>query len=194
MRALAAVFPYLDDVAANDGGIFVLPGSHKSTLVRPVSLFGSLGIQGSRVAGRNFGSNATEARDAAWEDTPEARAKIPGKRPAAGQIPEGCIKPTFTAGDILILPEATLHGVVPWRAKGRTRRALMLRHCLHYLEGSVDCGRELEGTIHPLTMELMASAPARTVKKVAKMSAREIAAAFNDSTEPSQRSGHAARL
>ena len=36
----------------------------------------------------------------------------------------GCIKPEFKAGDMLILPEATLHGVVPWRAEGRTRRCV----------------------------------------------------------------------
>ena len=122
------VFPYFDDVGPDDGGIFLLPGSHKSPLARPETLFGSIGQTGSKVAGRDFGANAWVAHDAAWDDSPEAHDLIPGERPVDMKVPEGCIKPEFKAGDILILPEATLHCVVPWRADGRTRRALMLRH------------------------------------------------------------------
>ena len=33
-------------------------------------------------------------------------------------IPDGCVKPTFQAEDVLILPEATLHCVMPWAAEG----------------------------------------------------------------------------
>jgi hypothetical protein len=166
----------------------MLPGSHKSPLVRPASLFGSVGIQGSRVAGRDFGSNVTEAHDAAWDDSAEAHAKIPGMRPQRGEVPEGCIKPTLHAGDVLILPEATLHGVMPWRAAGgRKRRALMLRHCLQHEPGSTDCGKELEGTVHPLTAEFMACAPVGRVKRVAQLSARESGAAFDEAETGSPR-------
>ena len=50
------VFPYFDDVGPEDGGLFVLPGSHKSALVRPSELFGSIGKMGSSVAGRKHSS------------------------------------------------------------------------------------------------------------------------------------------
>jgi ectoine hydroxylase-related dioxygenase (phytanoyl-CoA dioxygenase family) len=33
------VFPYLDDVNAGDGGLIVLPGSHKAAFPRPEALF-----------------------------------------------------------------------------------------------------------------------------------------------------------
>ena len=150
------IFPYFDDVGPDDGGIFLLPGSHKSPLARPETLFGSIGQTGSKVAGRNFGGNSVIAHDAAWDDSPEARDLIPGTRPVDMQIPEGCIKPEFKAGDILILPEATLHCVVPWRAEdGRTRRALMLRHDFQHRAPDSIHSTGLEGLVHPLTAELV---------------------------------------
>lgn len=189
------VFPYFDDVGPEDGGIFLLPGSHKSPLPRPATLFGSIGQTGSRVAGRDFGGNSVIAHDAAWDDSPEAHDLVPGTRPIGGRaIPEGCIKPEFKAGDILILPEATTHCVVPWRTDGRTRRALMLRHDFqHRADTTSMTSPELEGTVHPLTAELMSYAPKGHTKDVSKMSAAEIKAAF-DAVEQRDSPGQQARL
>eukprot|EP01043_Picozoa_sp_COSAG02_P010894 COSAG02_NODE_393_length_23190_cov_56.721926_12_plen_370_part_00 len=172
------IFPYFDDVGPNDGGIFLLPGSHKSPLPRPETLFGSIGQTGSQVAGRDFGSNHVIAHDAAWDDSSRAHKLIPGKRPIGGKIPEGCVKPEMSAGDILIMPEATLHCVIPWRAEGRMRRALMLRHDLQH-RGAADAPGQLKSIVHPLTAELMSFAPKGHLKAVAKMSAAEIQAAFD---------------
>jgi hypothetical protein len=188
------VFPYFDDVGPDDGGIFLLPGSHKSPLPRPETLFGSIGQTGSKVAGRDFGANAVVAHDAAWDDSPEAHDLIPGTRPVGMKVPEGCIKPEFKAGDVLILPEATLHCVVPWRADGRTRRALMLRHDFqHRADTSSMTSPELEGVVHALTAELMSFAPKGHTKDVARMSAGEIQAAF-DAAEQRASPGEQARL
>ena len=104
------VFPYLDDVTENDGGVFMLPGSHKSQLVRPPLLFGVYG-QADRTA--------HEARPPKEQET--ASQRLPR------EIPEGCLKPSVAAGDYIILPEATVHGVCPWRATDRVRRTLALR-------------------------------------------------------------------
>jgi hypothetical protein len=170
------------DVGPEDGGLILLPGSHKSSLVRPKMLFGSIGMQGSSVAGRNFGGNNVVAHDAAWDDSPAAHKLIPGLRPVDGKIPDGCIKPEFKAGDIAIMAEATTHGVMPWRAEGRTRRCLMVRHDFQH-RGSLEGAGTLEGVVHPLTVELMSYAPKGHTKGVAKMSAAEISAAF-DAVEP----------
>ena len=155
-----------------------MPGSHKSSLVRPSELFGSIGKMGSSVAGRNFGSNNVVAHDAAWDDSPEAHELIPGPRPLDGKVPDGCIKPEFRAGDIAVMAEACTHGVVPWRAEGRTRRCLMIRHDYQH-RGSPEGAGALEGIVHPLTAELMSFAPIGHTKEVARMSAAEIAAAFD---------------
>ena len=40
------VFPYLDDVHPGDGGLLVLPGSHKSQFDRPPQLFSQGRIEG----------------------------------------------------------------------------------------------------------------------------------------------------
>ena len=153
-----------------------MPGSHKSPLPRPETLFGSIGQTGSKVAGRDFGSNHAVAHDAAWDDSPAAHKIIPGERPVDGKLPDGCIKPEFKAGDILIMPEATLHCVVPWRAEGRKRRALMIRHDLQHRGTGPG---ELAAVVHPLTAELMSFAPRGHTKAVAKMTAAEIQAAFD---------------
>ena len=101
------MFPYLDDVLENDGGVFMLPGSHKSQFVRPPSLFGSYG-QAERTAHENQTKHCSEQR-------------LPA------ELPVGCLKPSVAAGDFIVLPEATVHGVIPWRTAERVRRTLSLR-------------------------------------------------------------------
>ncbi len=88
----------------------MLPGSHKSQFVRPPSLFGVYG-QADRTA--------HEAK------TPEAQQAANQRLPF--DIPAGCIKPSVVAGDFIVLPEATVHGVCPWHATDRVRRTLALR-------------------------------------------------------------------
>ena len=107
------VFPYLDDVLEGDGGVFVLPGSHKAQFVRPPSLFGKYG-QADRTA----------------HDSKPAERQLAENRQLPHALPDYCLKPTVRAGDVLILPEATVHGVIPWRTTERKRRILSMRHGL----------------------------------------------------------------
>lgn len=189
------VFPYLDDVLENDGGVFMLPGSHKSQLVRPPSLFGDYG-QAQRTA--------HEAKT--LEEQQGANQRLPSN------IPAGCIKPSVTAGDFIVLPEATVHGVCPWRATERVRRTLALReprqprrhyclllslvtaplnldYCRMVLlgmglqeKGYGDDGRDpeyrvttgLRARLARPTIELMTLAPASAIKHVSKMDRRTI--------------------
>lgn len=160
------IFPYFDDVNETDGGVFVFPGSHKSDIVRPGWLFGSLG-QDRRAAAEAADSGAQlQGSEEAWLSW-------------GGRIPEGSIKPTFRAGDILIMPEATLHCVKPWATEGRPRRALMLRHGLQHDHGSDRGSPEQRARMHALTQEFMDFAEDTETKAVARMSAGEIAVHFD---------------
>ena len=129
-----------------DGGVFVLPGSHKALVTRPGDLFGEyVRAQGLlRLASahccltRSCCRQGADARAAAGPGTDRAaeeRAKAgteQQRRQTLAQlpleVPDGCAKPAFDAGDMLIMPEATLHGVMPWTAAGRRRRTFILRY------------------------------------------------------------------
>ena len=87
-------FPYLDTVEPGDGGLVVLPGSHKSKFNRPTNLFGPL------------------SRDADTRPDPIDWTGVPASAPAVGQSEGlGChelaANITPQAGDMLIMPEAT---------------------------------------------------------------------------------------
>ena len=162
------IFPYFDEVRADDGGVFVLPGSHKSQVVRPGSLFGSLGQDRRAAVEAGEDGGTVAGSEHAWRSWPD------------GRLPEGCIKPTFFAGDILIRPEATLHGVKPWvAADGRPRRALMLRHGLQHAHGENRGSPEARARMHPLTRELMDYAAQTDIKMVSKMTAQQISECFD---------------
>ena len=88
------MFPYLDDVLEGDGGVFMLPGSHHSSFVRPLDLFGQYG-QGDR----------------AWHEAASEEERRGSRLP--DELPVGCFKPVVRAGDFIVMPEATLHGVMP---------------------------------------------------------------------------------
>ena len=88
------MFPYLDDVLEGDGGVFMLPGSHHSSFVRPLDLFGQYG-QGDR------------ARHEAASEEERRGSRLPD------ELPGGGFKPVVRAGDFIVMPEATLHGVMP---------------------------------------------------------------------------------
>ena len=114
------VFPYLDSVGEGDGGLIVLPGSHKSKFNRPGHLFGPFGIDAYKRQQEEKQKNGGSA----W-------GGVPAVAPAVDASPELGVHPlvanlTPQAGDILIMPEATTHGVLPWRGAGR-RRIFSLR-------------------------------------------------------------------
>lgn len=109
----------------------VLPGSHKSKFDRPSYLFDAW----SRESGA---TNLSGSED--W-------SKIAALAPSAGAhdctVHEMVANITASAGDVLLLPEATVHGVLPWRARGRRRRIFSMRY--HIQHGELRSYREKRG-------------------------------------------------
>lgn len=81
----------LADVFEGDGGLCVVPGSHKANFSCPQKI-----------------------RE--WEIDKKVVYNIPCK-----------------AGDLVIFSESTLHGTIPWSAKDRERRSLLIRYSPKYL-------------------------------------------------------------
>ena len=125
-------FPYLDDVHPGDGGLLVVPGSHKSQFDRPPQLFSQGRIE--------------------------------------EEVPPGVINITPAAGDVVLMPEALTHGVLPWKAAGRQRRVLTLRYRPHHRqEGPIP--ETIKERLTPETRELLETAHYTHKKDIA---AREI--------------------
>ena len=81
----------------------------------------------------------------------------------------------------MIMPEATLHCVMPWRAGGgRPRRALMLRHAYQHAWQDRQSDDLKAHGLSALTSELMAFGGVDEVKAVARMTAAEIQARFDE--------------
>ena len=123
------VFPYLDNVHPGDGGLLVIPGSHKSQFTRPPQLFSQGRIE--------------------------------------GEIPPGVINITPSAGDVVIMPEAMTHGVLPWKATDRQRRVLTLRYRPHHRqEGPIPVA--VKQRLAPETRELIETAHYTHKKDIAE--------------------------
>lgn len=113
------VFIYLTDVNEGDGGLAVLPGSHKSNFPRPHSLFGSYGL----AARQQFRENGNTHVVASEMPLPDTYKKL-GMTPV---FPK--------AGDMMVMPEAMTHAVMPWVPTDRPRHVLGLRFEAQHLGG-----------------------------------------------------------
>ena len=122
------VFPYLDTCETGEGGLLVQPGSHKSQFSRPRTLFYPYGRHEEEWAAKDWAksSAASPQHDPLWHD-----------------VPEGLVNLCPAAGDYILMPESTCHGIMPWRNSLRGRRVLALRfksgeayatHCAHYAD------------------------------------------------------------
>ena len=155
--------------------------SHKSKINRPPHLFGAWGRDSQPGEG----------------EPPIDWSEVPDGVPAAGTSPRigvhdivAHIKPQ--AGDIVIMPEATCHGVLPWRAPaGRRRRIFSMRFHLQHgaFEDSVTPTKPLSSRfscvedfpewqrshLSPETLELLMGAPEGHVKEIAKRELVELA-------------------
>lgn len=84
--------------------------------------------------------------------------------------PPGVVHITPQAGDYVILPEATVHGVLSWRTTHRQRRVLVLRfqpqHSSGEFHGTSDLHRKLYDRLSSFTHELMAPASFDTIKEI----------------------------
>eukprot|EP01052_Picozoa_sp_SAG31_P041992 SAG31_NODE_6530_length_1986_cov_2.842077_1_plen_321_part_00 len=139
-------FPYLDTVEPGDGGLVILCGSHKSQFSR-------------------------KAQSPTLFQSPEW-TKLPGQIAP----PPGVAHITPSAGDYVIMPEATVHGVLRWRAATKRRRVLVLRfqpqdavgefHGTPNLADQDGGKRNFWHRLSPHTHELMAAASRHVVKTV----------------------------
>ena len=106
------VFPYLDTCDPGDGGLLFLPGSHRSQFSRPRTLFGPFGRHEEEWAAKDWSrsSAGSESHSPLWHN-----------------VPEGLVNLCPSAGDFIVMPEATCHGILPWRNREHGRRILSLR-------------------------------------------------------------------
>lgn len=124
------VFPYFDDVFPGDGGVVMVPGSHKSNFKRPNSVFN--------------GGDIT------------------------GDLHPAIVNITPKAGDFVIMPECVAHGVLPWKAKDRQRRIMMLRYRPQHKTGGILVTDEIVKRLEPEVRELLEVAHFTHVKEIAK--------------------------
>ena len=106
------VFPYLDTCEAGDGGLLLVPGSHKSQFCRPRTIF------------QPYGRHEDQWQDKDWG---RSSALSQEHSPAWHEVPAGLLNLCPSAGDYIILPEASSHGIMPWRSAEHGRRVLSLR-------------------------------------------------------------------
>ena len=135
----------LDDVSPDDGGLLLVPGSHKSRFERPHSAFGSFGS-----------GNHPDVSDTTV--------------PLESSVPPGAVHATVRAGDCVLMTEATTHGVLPWVGGGQ-RRVLALRYTPHGMHGTSSrngLSPEVQARLAPQTLELCAYVPPGATKTIAR--------------------------
>lgn len=152
-----AIFFYLDDVMPGDGGLIVVPGSHKSQFARPEDLY----------APHNRESVARNREILGEEE---------GWTTRRGVFPDDCtldgllqLAP-IAAGDVIVMPEALTHGVMPWMPADRARRTLMLRYQQQTMppHKNPPIGPDIIARLAPETCELIAQASIAHTKEVVK--------------------------
>ena len=76
----------------------------------------------------------------------------------------------IAAGDVLVMPEALTHGVMPWLPDDRPRRTLMLRYQQQTMppHNNPPIGPDVVERLAPETRELIAQASIAHTKEVAK--------------------------
>ena len=138
-------FFYLSDVFPGDGGLIVLPGSHKAEFERPQDMF--------------------------YQNTYDNEGYI------AEAVPPGVCNITPRAGDVVIISERLIHGVLNWKPTDRDRRFLIMRYNLqHAVTGSVTpFAEEIRARLSPETLELIALAPYAEIKNLVKERCGDIA-------------------
>ena len=129
-------FFYLTDVFPGDGGLVVIPGSHKS--------------------------NYALQTDSYYQSTYDNEGYM------ANFVPPGVANITPRAGDVAIISERLIHGVLNWIPKDRDRRFLIMRYNLQYNVGSSfePFSEEVRERLSPETLELAAIAHYENIKDV----------------------------
>ena len=131
-------FFYLTDVQPGDGGLIVLPGSHKANFSRPLEMF----YPGSYKDGTyNDSYNSTE-------------------------VPEGVVNFNPKAGDVVVISELVVHGALSWQPKDRQRRFLTLRYCSQHIPTANPLPEGVKAWLSPETLELIEVAPFQKIKSI----------------------------
>jgi ectoine hydroxylase-related dioxygenase (phytanoyl-CoA dioxygenase family) len=141
------MFIYLEDIDAGEGGLLVVPGSHKSNFDRTDDL-AAHGLYGGRQEQRGSVVN----RDA----------------PGANEVPDGCVNVApVKAGSAVIITEATSHGVLPYTgAPGRSRNMIAFGYEPQYT-GSVPPLEPWMARLSEETKELLEYGHATHTKQIA---------------------------
>ncbi len=132
------IFVYLTDVHPGDGGLLVVPGSHKSQFDRPEEYF----YPGSRSPDGGY--------------SPDYRSF---------DVPAGVANITPKAGDVAMISEMVTHGALSWKPQDRDRRFLTLRYMPQYTIGT-EWPDEIIERLDPETRELLEVRPYKDIKSI----------------------------
>lgn len=150
-------FWYLSDVSPGDGGLFVLPGSHKSQ-------FGFNELSRDRpLEERLFFADPPQ------DGSPASVAANDTFAPPTHQseLPHGVLNLCPKAGDVLVISERLLHGALRWQPHDRDRRFLTLRYNVqHHVLSDSDTPfpQDILNRLSPRTIELASQKAYGTMK------------------------------
>jgi hypothetical protein len=131
-------FFYLTDVHPGDGGLIVLPSSHKANFPRPQKLF-----------------YPDSYKDGTYDSDFNST-----------EVPEGVTNFNPKAGDVVIISELVVHGALTWVPKDRDRRFLTLRYCSQHITPSSPLPEGVRAKLSPETLELIKIAPIKQIKSI----------------------------
>ena len=138
------IFWYFDDVRPGDGGVIMLPGSHKNTIPFPEGI----------------------------HDTMAELDYDYDKCITNNILPHGLVNLAPNAGDVIIASDQVCHGGLRWKAKERMRRFLVLRYSTQYLlahmsDGDLNLPAGVMDRLSPETKELLAKEQLFHTKSIA---------------------------
>ena len=139
-------FFYLTDVHPGDGGLIIVPGSHKANFPREKDYFYPESYSADGVYNDDFFST---------------------------EVPEGMLNITPRAGDVVMISELVTHGALSWVPRDRDRHFLTLRYMQQHESvrgrGDLRCfSPEVCARLSPETLELVELAPFDHTKEIVR--------------------------
>ena len=141
------IFWYFDDVRPGDGGLLLIPGSHKSQLKWPKGITETMAKHGYDYE----------------------------KCCVNNSFPYGIVNITPKAGDAVVISDPVVHGALKWKPKDRVRRFLTLRYAPQYMlawmnDQGITLPKEIIERLSPETRELLAKEHLTHTKETADRS------------------------
>jgi hypothetical protein len=138
------IFWYFDDVRPGDGGVIMLPGSHKNTIPFPEGIhetMAELDYDYDKCITNNI-------------------------------LPHGLVNLAPNAGDVIIASDQVCHGGLRWKAKERIRRFMVLRYSTQYMltymtDIDINLPAGVTDRLSPETKELLAKEQLFHTKSIA---------------------------